>query len=119
MVVFLLSGGVDHWQLGVFFEPVPVGLVRLQVAALVEALGAPGETAFVRLFACMDPNVSFEVEVDGKTLLAVWTFERTLSGVYELMSSQLGVVFKGLATDLALEIIHYTSCRQPLCVYHG
>jgi SAM-dependent methyltransferase len=84
-----------------------VGLVRLEVAALIEALGAPRKATLVRLLTCMNADVRLEVEVNGKALLAVGTREGSLSRMHELMSAQLGVVFKGLAAYLALEIIHY------------
>lgn len=84
-----------------------VGLVRLEVAALIEALGAPRKATLVRLLTCMNADVRLEVEVNGKALLAVGTREGSLPRMHELMSAQLGVVFKGLAAYLALEIIHY------------
>lgn len=84
-----------------------IGLVRLEVAALVEALRTAWETALVGLFPCMNADVRLEVEVNGKALLAVGTREGPLTRVHQLVSAQLGVVFKGLAAYLALEIIHY------------
>lgn len=107
MVVLLLGWRAQHGQLRVFLESVAVGLVRLEVAALVEALRTAGKAALVRLFPCMNADVRLEVEVNGKALLAVRTRERPLARVHELVSAQLGVVFKGLAAYLALEIIHY------------
>lgn len=54
---------MNAWQLGVFLVPVTVGLVGLEVSALVEAFGAPRKTALVRLFSGMYADMRLEVEI--------------------------------------------------------
>jgi len=64
-----------------------IQLMRLQIPTLIEAFPAARETALVRLLPCVYPNMSLEVEVDGKELVTVRTLERALACVHELMSA--------------------------------
>lgn len=80
---------------------VHVPLVRPQVAALAEGLGA--DVAGVRLLACVDAQVQLEAVGIVEGLVAEGAGERALLGVRALVGHQAALLAEGLPALLAAE----------------